>query len=191
MWNDLLDMQVSLPDKVIRTIAVYLVLAALLRLAGKRDLAQLNAFDLVVMLLLSNVVQNAIIGPDNSMLGGIIGAVVLIMANAVVVRIVRQSDWASRLFEGTPTVLARDGAWDEHALADEGLRRGDVEVALRRQGANNVGEVDEVSLEPGGAIVVSVRSEYESATKADIERLEAKLDALLAAQAPPAGPQTS
>jgi len=175
-----MDMQVSFPDKVIRTIAVYLVLAVLLRLAGKRDLAQLNAFDLVVMLLLSNVVQNAIIGPDNSMLGGIIGAIVLVSANALMVRLVRRSDTAAKIFEGTPTELVRGGTWDERALADEGLRRGDVEVALRRQGANNVGEVDSVSLEPGGAIVASLKDEFQSATRADIARLEAKLDALLA-----------
>lgn len=180
MWNDLLDMQVTWPDKVIRTIAVYLVLAALLRLAGKRDLAQLNAFDLVVMLLLSNVVQNAIIGPDDSLLGGVIGAAVLVAVNALVVRVIRRSDRAALVFEGSATVLARDGAWDEQALAAEGLRRGDVEVALRRQGANNVGEVEQVSLEPGGAIVATLRAEFESATRADIERLEAKLDALLA-----------
>src|SRR6185295_10077352 len=73
MWNDLMGLGVSTPEKILRTVVIYLVLAVLLRLAGKRDLAQLNSFDLVVMLLLSNVVQNAVIGPDNSLLGGIIG----------------------------------------------------------------------------------------------------------------------
>ena len=71
MWNDLLSLGVSAPEKILRTVVIYLVLAVLLRLAGKRDLAQLNSFDLVVMLLLSNVVQNAVIGPDNSLLGGL------------------------------------------------------------------------------------------------------------------------
>jgi uncharacterized membrane protein YcaP (DUF421 family) len=180
MWNDLLHVQVSLGDKLIRTIVVYVVLAVILRLVGKRDLAQLNAFDLVVMLLLSNVVQNAIIGPDNSLLGGIIGAVVLVGANAVIVRLIRRSDRLARLMEGTATVLARDGHWDDRALRDEGLRRADVDAALRRQNANRVDEVEEISIEPGGAIVVTLKPGEESATVDDIRRLEAKLDALLA-----------
>src|SRR5215207_10347344 len=122
MWKDLTELGVSLPDKMIRTIAVYLVLAALLRLAGKRDLAQLNSFDLVVMLLLSNVVQNAIIGPDNSLLGGLVGAAVLLSFNAVVVRTVTRSQVATDLFEGKPTELIRDGRLDEPALRRLGLR---------------------------------------------------------------------
>lgn len=177
-----MHIQVSPAEKIIRTVVVYLALAIILRLVGKRDLAQLNAFDLVVVLLLSNVVQNAIIGPDNSLLGGLLGAVVLILANAGVVRLMRRSDLLARLLEGTPTVLARDGHWDEKALRDEGLRRADVDAALRRQNANSVSEVQTVSIEPGGAIVATLRPEEQSATAADVARLEAKLDALLAAR---------
>jgi uncharacterized membrane protein YcaP (DUF421 family) len=180
MWNDLMHLQIPLADKVIRTIVVYVVLAVILRLVGKRDLAQLNAFDLVVMLLLSNVVQNAVIGPDNSLVGGVIGAVVLVGANAAVVRAVRRSDRAARLLEGTATVLARDGRWDEQALRSEGLRRADVDAALRRQNANRVEEVQQISIEPGGAIVVTLKPGEETASVDDIRRLEAKIDALLA-----------
>jgi len=182
MWNALMQMQVSPADKIIRTVAVYMVLAIILRLVGKRDLAQLNAFDLVVMLVLSNVVQNAIIGPDNSLIGGLFGAVVLIATNAGIVRLMRRSDVLARLLEGTPTVLARDGRWDDHALRAEGLRRADVDAALRRQNANSVREVETVSIEPGGAIVATLRPEEQAATVADVARLEAKLDALLAAR---------
>jgi uncharacterized membrane protein YcaP (DUF421 family) len=152
----------------------------LVRLAGKRDLAQLNAFDLVVVLLLSNVVQNAVIGPDNSLLGGAIGAAVLIGVNAGVVRTARHSDRVSRLLEGTPTTLARDGRWNTEALRHEGLRQADAEAALRRQNANSVRDVEEVTIEPGGAIVATLREDLQSATRADIARLEAKLDAILA-----------
>lgn len=180
MWNDLMHLDVSVLDKVIRTVAVYLALAVLLRLAGKRDLAQLNAFDLVVMLLLSNVVQNAIIGPDNSLLGGLIGAVVLIGFNALIERAALADDRAARVLEGTATVLARDGRWDEAALRREGLRKGDVEAALRRQNANSVDEVETVSIEPGGAIVTTVRPGLQGATREDIQRIEAKLDRILA-----------
>jgi uncharacterized membrane protein YcaP (DUF421 family) len=176
MWNDLIQLGVSAPEKILRTIVVYLVLAVLLRLAGKRDLAALNSFDLVVMLLLSNVVQNAIIGPDNSLLGGILGAVVLV---------------------GTPTVLARNGHWVPAALRREGLRQSDVDAALRRQNANGVQEVQTVTLEPGGAVVATLFPDEQSATRGDlaalvarvarvdeerIARIEAKLDELLARQ---------
>ncbi len=179
MWNDLVDLGVSAPEKIVRTILVYAAIALLLRLGGKRDLAQINTMDLVVMLLLSNVVQNAIIGPDNSLAGGLIGAVTLLALNAVVVRAVRRSDTAARLLEGTPTVLARDGAWIDEALRSEGLRLADVDAALRRQNANGVDDVESVVLEPSGAIVTTMRPAQQSATRADIDRLEAKLDQLL------------
>jgi uncharacterized membrane protein YcaP (DUF421 family) len=179
MWQNLMHLDVSVWEKVVRTVAVYLVLAVLLRIVGKRDLAQLNAFDLVVMLLLSNVVQNAVIGQDNTLVGGVIGAVVLVLVNAGIVRAARHSDRVSRLLEGTPTTLARDGAWDDHALRHEGLRKADAEAALRRQNANSVRDIEEVSLEPGGAIVATLREDLQSATRADIARIEAKLDALL------------
>jgi uncharacterized membrane protein YcaP (DUF421 family) len=179
MWNDLMHLQVPLADKLIRTIAVYALVAVILRLVGKRDLAQLNSFDLVVMLLLSNVVQNAIIGPDNSLLGGAVGAVTLVATDAAVVRAMRSSDRLARLMEGTPTVLARDGHWHDEALRAEGLRRSDVDAALRRQNANGIEDVASLSLEPGGAIVTTLLPEAQTATRADIARLEAKLDALL------------
>jgi len=179
MWDNLMHLDVSVWEKIVRTIAVYAVLAVLVRLAGKRDLAQLNAFDLVVVLLLSNVVQNAVIGPDNSLLGGVIGASVLIGINAGVVRAARRNDEVSRLLEGTPTTLAFDGAWDSNALRKEGLRQADVEAALRRQSANSVAETQRVTIEPGGAIIATLREDLQSATQGDIARLEAKLDALL------------
>jgi uncharacterized membrane protein YcaP (DUF421 family) len=179
MWDNLMHLDVSVWEKIVRTIAVYAVLAVLVRLAGKRDLAQLNAFDLVVVLLLSNVVQNAVIGPDNSLLGGVIGAAVLIGINAGVVRAARRNDEVARLLEGTPTTLAFDGAWNGDALRKEGLRQADVEAALRRQNANSVAETQRVSIEPGGAIIATLREDLQSATQGDIARLEAKLDELL------------
>ena len=182
MWHDLTHLDISLLDKIVRTIAVYLGLAVVLRVVGKRDLAQLNSFDLIVVLLLSNVVQNAVIGPDNSLLGGLIGAVVLVTVNAVVVRGLRRttSNRLSWLLEGSNTVIARDGRWLTTALDREGIRQADVEAALRRQNAYKVADVDKVLLEPVGTIVVSLRPELESATQADVRRLEAKLDRLLA-----------
>jgi uncharacterized membrane protein YcaP (DUF421 family) len=178
MWH----VEVPLWEKVLRTLLVYLVILLFLRLAGKRELAQLNSFDLVVLLLLSNVVQNAIIGPDNSLLGGVIGAAVLLSFNAVVVRVVTRSQVATDLFEGRPTELIRDGRLDERALRRLGLRRSELMKALHRQGAAVIQEVERASLDPGGAIVVELRESERFATKADVTRLEAKLDRLLAAR---------
>jgi len=183
MWTDLMTMGTTLPDKIVRTLVVYAVLTLLLRLVGKRDLAQLNSFDLVVMLLLSNVVQNAIIGPDNSLLGGLIGAVTLLVGNAFLVRAVRSNDRLARLLEGTPTVLARKGRWLPEALRKEGLRQADVDAAVRRQNATGIEDVDQVSIEPGGAIVTTLKPGQQTATQADVARLEAKLDRLLASGA--------
>src|SRR5437016_372129 len=139
--SDLWTLGVPAAEKVVRTVLVYGGLAVLLRLAGKRDLAQLNTFDLVVVLLLSNVVQNAIIGNDNSLVGGLIGAAVLVLVNAAVVRASVSSETLARAFEGRPTVLIEDGRFDDGALRHEGLRRDDVEAAVRRQGANDASEV--------------------------------------------------
>jgi uncharacterized membrane protein YcaP (DUF421 family) len=175
MGHDLLHVGIPLAEKVIRTVGVYLALAVLLRLAGKRDLAQLNTFDLVVMLLLSNVVQNAVIGNDNSLLGGLFGAAVLVGVNALVVRAAVRSDRGVRLFEGTDTVLIDDGEFVTTALQHEGLRAADVDVALRRQGANDVTEVQKATLAPGGSVVVSLKPEAQPATKGDVAALAAAI----------------
>jgi len=168
MWNDLTHLDISLLDKIIRTVVVYAALIVLLRVAGKRDLAQLNSFDLIVMLLLSNVVQNAIIGPDNSLLGGLVGATVLIAANAFLVRVVRPSRRVTEYLEGSTTLIARDGHWLPDALRHVGVRRNDLEGTLRRQNATSVKSVREVKLEPGGAVVVELMPEFETATKGDV-----------------------
>ena len=176
----LFDMGEPVLEKGIRTVAVYLGILLLLRLGGKRDLAQLNSFDLVVLLLLSNLVQNAVIGNDNSLVGGLLGAVILVAVNGGVVRLARHSKALTRLFEGDCTVLVRDGRMVESNIRRLGLRDEDVVNALRRQGANTVSEVEKADLAPGGSIVVTLRPEDENATKADIRRVEEKVDLLLA-----------
>src|SRR3954470_4020599 len=134
MGHSLVHMDISLLEKVVRTVVVYVGLAVLLRLVGKRDLAQLNSFDLVVLLLLSNVVQNAVIGPDDSLIGGLLGAATLVAINGLVVRSTSRNERLFQLFEGSPTVLVTDGRTNDAAIRDLGLRRPDVIVALRRQG---------------------------------------------------------
>ena len=109
LFHDLLHPDVSILEKVIRPIVVYLFLIVSLRLAGKRELAQLNPFDLVVLMTLSNTVQNAIIGNDNSLLGGLIGAATLLVVNYVVVRFLYSHESIDRFIEGDPELLIENG----------------------------------------------------------------------------------
>lgn len=176
--DSLLTMGVPLVEKVLRTIAVYVGLLFLLRVAGKRDLAQLNSFDLVVLLLLSNVVQNAIIGPDNSVWGGLLGAAVLLAVNAAVVRLSVRNDAFARVVEGTESVLVVDGEADEAAMARLALRHSELLAAVHRQGASSLAEVQRAVIAPDGTITVQFRPEDENATKGDLDRIEHKLDAL-------------
>ena len=177
--DDLFTVGVPLLEKVVRTMAVYLGILVLLRLAGKRDLAQLNNFDLVVLLLLSNVVQNAVIGNDNSLLGGGVGAMTLLAVNAAVVRMAQRSEPVARLLEGEPTVLVRDGQLDE-ATVRERVCAGPTSRSPSPPGRVSMDDVAEAVLEPGGSIVLRLKPEATPATQADIARLEAKLDQLLA-----------
>lgn len=180
MWSSMFSFQIPALEKILRTVLIYGGLAILLRLAGKRDLAQLNTFDLVVMLLLSNVVQNAVIGNDVSLSGGLLGATVLVAFNAAWIRVVNRTPRLTRIFEGSPTTLVRDGriAGNLHRL---GLRRADVATALRHQGAANIDEVQEANLEPGGSIVVNLKPDAQDLTvgeyRTDQDRVIAELRA--------------
>jgi uncharacterized membrane protein YcaP (DUF421 family) len=136
-------------EKAVRTVTVYAAILGLLHLSGKRSLAQLNTFDLVVLLLLSNVVQNAIIGPDNSLLGGLLGAVILIGLNYAVVRATFMSPRLARLLQGTATTVSEDGKIDEAALASLALTPGELVAGLRRQGLE-LEDTEKVTLEPEG-----------------------------------------
>src|SRR5271169_6537764 len=121
MLDNMFHLPIPLLEKILRPIIVYLALILLLRLFGKRELAQLNPFDLVVLLSLSNTVQNAIIGDDNSVTGGIIGAFGLLAINWLVVRTLYRSPKLTRMLEGSSTVLVKDGKIDHHAVRRESL----------------------------------------------------------------------
>src|SRR5438270_1716485 len=147
--HDLVHLGLPWWDKTIRTLVVYLVILVLLRLAGKRTLAQLNAFDLVVLLLLSNVVQNAIIGNETSLPGGLLGAVILITGNYLLVRLAFRSQLVNRVLQGTPTVLYEDGDYRERNLEHELVTREELRAALRRQGME-LDDIESVALTPEG-----------------------------------------
>jgi uncharacterized membrane protein YcaP (DUF421 family) len=179
--HSLVTAGVPITEKLLRTAVVYLFIFLLLRLFGKRTAAQLNSFDLVVLLLLSNVVQNAIIGPDNSLLGGLIGAAALVGVNEVAVRFLRRRARIDRALEGGETRLVQNGQFTPESMRQLGIRQSDLEVALRRQGADNVRQVKTADLYPSGAVLVNLEPGEHGATHTDIQRIERKLDVLTAA----------
>jgi uncharacterized membrane protein YcaP (DUF421 family) len=141
-------------EKLLRPVIVYLVLVILLRIFGKRELAQLNPFDLVVLLSLSNTVQNAIIGDDNSVSGGVIGAFGLLAINWLVVRFLFRSKKLTDLVEGSATVLIRNGELDLKAMERESLTREAVLNVVHKQGFESIRQVRHCELEPNGTFYI-------------------------------------
>jgi uncharacterized membrane protein YcaP (DUF421 family) len=139
-------------EKILRPVVVYFFLVIGLRLAGKRELAQLNPFDLVVLLTLSNTVQNAIIGDDNSVTGGVIGAATLLLVNYLVVRFLYRHKNLDRLVEGESCPLISDGKILRHRLTEEVLTLEELEAAAHKQGFGSLSEVESATLEPSGTI---------------------------------------
>jgi uncharacterized membrane protein YcaP (DUF421 family) len=176
MLDHMFHLQLPLLEKLLRPVIVYLTLVILVRLFGKRELAQLNPFDLIVLLSLSNTVQNAIIGDDNSVTGGVIGAIGLLTINWLVVRTLYRAPHVKRAFEGHSTVLVRDGKIDRHAMQHERLTREELIEVIHRQGFEHLHEVGHVELEPNGTFYI----EAIEPAKADKqhEELLARVDAL-------------
>jgi len=170
-------------EKILRPIVVYFFLIVGLRLAGKRELAQLNPFDLVVLLTLSNTVQNAIIGDDNSVTGGLIGAATLLALNYAVVRFLYGHDKLEQLVEGAPDVLIENGVIQPDRLRQELITLQELEAAAHKQGLASLDEVDRAVLEPGGSICFLAKKPTPDATRHDeimkrLDRLSAQVAAL-------------
>ena len=155
--ESMFHLPLPLVEKLLRPVVVYLVLVLLLRLFGKRELAQLNPFDLVVLLSLSNTVQNAIIGEDNSVTGGLIGAFSLLAINWIVVRILFRTPKLNRALEGRATVLIRDGHVDRKALEHEALTREELMEVVHRQGFEHIHDIQRCELEPNGTFYIEAR----------------------------------
>jgi uncharacterized membrane protein YcaP (DUF421 family) len=150
MWT----MGTEAVDIVLRTALVYVGVLAGLRMAGKRELGQMTVFDLVVVLLIANAVQNAMTGPDFSVQGGLIAAAVLIALNRALALVRLHSDSWGRFLEGMPTVLVQDGQFLEPRLRKEGLERSQIEMAMREHGIERLSDVRLAVLETDGAISI-------------------------------------
>jgi uncharacterized membrane protein YcaP (DUF421 family) len=151
-WKDMFVLAVPILEKILRPICVYIFLIVGLRLSGKRELVQLNPFDLVVLLTLSNTVQNAIIGEDNTVTGGIIGATSLLIVNYLVVRFLYKHRSLDQFVEGRSDVLIEDGKVKTQHLRKELITMAQLEAAARKQGFDSLSEVQQCVLEPGGTI---------------------------------------
>ena len=174
MLHHMFSIPLPLLEKIIRPVIVYVFLVLLLRVFGKRELAQLNPFDLVVLLSLSNTVQNAIIGDDNSVAGGVIGAVSLLVTNYLVVRFLFKHRRLDEIIEGEPSVLMRDGKVINKELAKELITKTELQVIARRQGFDTLDDLEEIILEPGGSFVMKSKKPTHE------EHVDTKLDAILA-----------
>jgi len=160
MWTFASDMfQLSIPvaEKILRPVVVYVFLVVFLRVFGKRELAQLNPFDLVVLLSLSNTVQNAIIGVDNSVTGGLIGAFALMATNYLVVRFLFRHRRLDQVLEGSPTVLIERRKVQRGAPAKELLTQSELNTVLHRQGFMAADDVERCVLEPGGVFSIQTK----------------------------------
>ena len=152
IWKDMFVMGLPMLEKIIRPIIVYMFLVVGLRLSGKRELVQLNPFDLVVLLTLSNTVQNAIIGDDSSASGGLIGATSLLIINYLVVRFLYSHSKLEEVVEGRADVLIEKGKVKADRLKKELITMPQLEAAARRQGFEFIEDVDKCILEPSGTL---------------------------------------
>jgi uncharacterized membrane protein YcaP (DUF421 family) len=181
--HDMFVLGLPVAEKIIRPVLVYLFLVVGLRLAGKRELAQLNTFDLVVLLTLSNTVQNAIIGDDNSVTGGVIGAATLLLVNYCVIRLLFGHERIDRLIEGDADVLVDGGLLQKDRLAKELITEAELLSAAHKQGFGALEEIERAVLEPGGTIAFFARrptpdTERHLELLARLDQISARLTAL-------------
>ena len=183
LLHDMFTLSLPIAEKILRPIAVYVFLIVGLRLAGKRELAQLNAFDLVVLLTISNTVQNAIIGDDNSVTGGMIGAATLLIINHLVIRYLYSHERLDQMIEGAPDVLIENGVLQPLALKKELITRSELEAAAHKQGFGSLDEVERAVFDTGGTIAFFARkpspeSERHAQLLARLDQLQAQLAGL-------------
>jgi uncharacterized membrane protein YcaP (DUF421 family) len=184
MWKAVFAVGGPLLEKLVRPLVIYVGVVFLLRVFGKRELAQLNQFDLVVLLVLSESVQNGIIGTDTTVTGAILSAFVLLAVNSLVVRYLYHHRRLDHLVEGEPTILIENGRILKKALAGELMTEPELMTAVHSQGVEHIDEVERCVLEPGGVFNVERKrpgpeERQHQEVMASIEELRRKLDRLL------------
>jgi uncharacterized membrane protein YcaP (DUF421 family) len=152
-WT-MLTIHVPAWEIVVRTAAVYLALLFGLRLAGKREIGQMTVFDLVVLLLIANAVQNAMVGPDTSLTGGLLAAAVLVLVNMLIAALRLRSQRVRHLVEGSPTLLVLRGHTIDQHMRREGIDLDILEAAIREHGIAGIEDVEMAVLETDGTISI-------------------------------------
>jgi uncharacterized membrane protein YcaP (DUF421 family) len=155
--QSMFHMPVPILEKILRPMIVYLALIGFLRMFGKRELAQLNPFDLVVLLSLSNTVQNSMIGDDNSVSGGIVGAFSLLTINWLLTRVLFNLPKLNRTLQGRATTLIVNGVVDYEALRRESLTEAELLSVLHKQSFDTFDEVRRCVLEPNGTFYIEAQ----------------------------------
>ena len=156
--------EISVGEKILRSLIVYFFLLVMFRLLGRREVAQMTVFDLIVLLVLSNVLQNAMIGPDNSVTGGLIGATAILAVNWIVGRAAFSNRWFERTVEGEPIILVHGGRFVEGNLRRANISREELMSNLRSQGVFAMDDVRAAILEPSGKLSV-LKKDAEPATE--------------------------
>ena len=185
LWSDMFYLGLPVLEKILRPVIVYIFLVIGLRLAGKRELAQLNPLDLVVLLMLANTVQNAIIGDDTSVTGGLVGAATLLVINYAVVRLLYGREKVEQFVEGAPDALIENGQVRTERLKQELITLSELEAAAHKQGFESLDQVESAVLEPGGTIAFvgkepTVEARHRQEVMARLDQIARDLAALRA-----------
>jgi uncharacterized membrane protein YcaP (DUF421 family) len=164
-WSNMFTLgdAVTWPEKILRPMIVYISLIVLLRLVGKRELAQLNPLDLVVILSLSNTVQNAIIGDDTSLVGGIVGAAALLFINSAVAYLKYRAARVEEIVEGKPVVLIENGEVDKGVMKRELMTESDLDIVAHENGLDAAGDIEKLVLDPNGSFLVEPKDDMRDA----------------------------
>lgn len=158
MLQDLFSFNVAPLDLIVRAVVVYLAILLLLRISGKREMGQLSPTDFVAILLISNAVQNSMNGGDNSLIGGLLLASVLIALSFLISYLTYKNRIFRTIFEGTPTLLIHKGKLLEKNLAKEHMNESELRILLRKQGLHKLDEIETAILESDGSLSVTKKS---------------------------------
>lgn len=165
-WSNMFTLdaeKVTYLEKIVRPLIIYFVMVLLLRILGKRELAQLNPIDFILLLLISEAVQNSIIGDDTSLSGGVIGVATLLIVNYLMAFIKFRVQPIERFIEGAPVVLIENGKVKSDALKREMLTEDDLEVIAHEEGLEKAAEIEKLTLDPNGTFFVDVKDDIKDA----------------------------
>lgn len=166
-WSKIFLPEASLGELIIRTLVIFIVLLVVFRLVGKKEVNQAAMTDLLLVILIANVVQNSMIGKDNSVLGGLIAAIALIGFWYVLNWITAKSERASEIVEGSPTLMVAEGKMLHENMSQENLSREELFAALRGQGVKSLSEVRYAVMELDGKVSVIQHEKGNGATNED------------------------